>query len=57
VAIVCNYKLWNLELVETVHAQHMHCLSYTVNEKDIADFLNALGTDGIITDTVDKLGA
>jgi glycerophosphoryl diester phosphodiesterase len=57
VAIVCNYKLWNLELVETVHAQHMHCLSYTVNEKDIADSLNALGTDGIITDTVDKLGA
>lgn len=55
-AIVCNYKLWNKELVETVHAQKMRCLSYTVNEQDIADFLIALGTDGIITDSVDTLG-
>ena len=57
VAIVCNYQLCNQELVATVHAQHMQCLNYTVNEPDIADSLNALGTDGIITDTVDKLGA
>lgn len=57
VAIVCNYKLWNKELVESVHAQNMQCLSYTVNEQDIADFLITLGTDGIITDSVDKLGA
>lgn len=55
-AIVCNYKLWNQELVETVHAQNMQCLSYTVNEPDIADSLIALGTDGVITDSVDKLG-
>ena len=54
VAIVCNYKLWNKELVETVHAQEMRCLSYTVNEQDIANSLIALGTDGIITDSVDK---
>jgi glycerophosphoryl diester phosphodiesterase len=57
VAIVCNYKLWNKELVESVHAQNMQCLSYTVNEQDIADFLITLGTDGIITDSVNKLGA
>lgn len=56
VAIVCNYKLWNEELVETVHAQKIRCLSYTVNEQDIADSLIALGTDGIITDSVDELG-
>ena len=56
VAIVCNYKLWNEELVETVHAQKIRCLSYTVNEHDIADSLIALGTDGIITDSVDELG-
>lgn len=56
-AIVCNYKLWNMALVETVHAAGMRCLSYTVNEQDIADSLIALGTDGIITDSVDKLGA
>ena len=57
VAIVCNYQLWNQELVATVHAQRMQCLSYTVNDPDIADSLIALGTDGIITDSVDKLGA
>lgn len=56
VAIVCNYKLWNKELVETVHAQKIRCLSYTVNDQVITDSLIALGTDGIITDSVDKLG-
>ena len=56
VAIVCNYKLWNEELVETGHAQKIRCLSYTVNDQDIADSLIALGTDGIITDSVDELG-
>lgn len=55
-AIVCNYKLWNKELVDTVHAQKMRCLSYTVNQEDIAESLINLGTDGIITDSVDKLG-
>jgi len=39
-----------------VHAQKIRCLSYTVNEQDIADSLIALGTDGIITDSVDELG-
>jgi len=55
-AIVCNYKLWDKNLVKTVHAQEMRCLSYTVNEQSIADTLITLGTDGIITDSVDKLG-
>lgn len=57
VAIVCNYKLWNKELVETVHDQKMRCLSYTVNVQDIANSLMALGTDGIITDAVSTLGS
>jgi len=43
-------------LVDTVHAQKMRCLSYTVNQEDIAESLITLGTDGIITDSVDKLG-
>lgn len=55
VAIICHYKLWNQELVNTVHAQKMRCLSYTVNEQEIANSLNALGIDGIITDSVDSL--
>jgi glycerophosphoryl diester phosphodiesterase len=55
-AIVCNYKLWNQELVDTVHAQKMRCLSYTVNQEDVAESLVALGTNGIITDSIDNLG-
>jgi glycerophosphoryl diester phosphodiesterase len=31
----------------------MRCLSYTVNDKEAAQHLLALGTDGIITDRVD----
>jgi glycerophosphoryl diester phosphodiesterase len=57
VAIVCNYRLWNKELIETVHAQNIQCLSYTVNEQNIANSLMAIGMDGIITDAVDKLGS
>jgi glycerophosphoryl diester phosphodiesterase len=54
--IVCNYKLWDKNLVATVHAPKMSCLSYTLNEQSVADTLIALGTDGIITDSVDRLG-
>ena len=54
VAIVCHYKLWTQDRVREVHTQKMRCLSYTVNDQSIADHLIALGTDGIITDQVDK---
>jgi glycerophosphoryl diester phosphodiesterase len=57
VAIVCHYKLWTEEQVREVHTQKMRCLSYTVNDQAIADHLIALGTDGIITDQVDKFEA
>ena len=52
-AIVCNYSLWNEELVRRVHAAGMRALSYTVNDDWAAQWLLALGTDGIVTDRVD----
>jgi len=52
-AVVCNFALWSAERVAAVHAAGMRCLSYTVNDESVAQWLIALGTDGIITDRVD----
>lgn len=53
-AIVCNYALWDASTVAQVHAAGMRALSYTVNDEWAAQRLIALGTDGIITDRVDR---
>jgi glycerophosphoryl diester phosphodiesterase len=53
VAIVCNYNLWNPGTVAQVHGAGLKCLSYTVNDEPVAQYLLALGTDAIITDRVD----
>jgi glycerophosphoryl diester phosphodiesterase len=53
VAIVCNYNLWNAGTVAQVHGAGLKCLSYTVNDESVAQYLLALGTDAIITDRVD----
>ncbi|MBB3177391.1 glycerophosphodiester phosphodiesterase [Variovorax sp. Sphag1AA] len=53
-AIVCNYALWDAETVAKVHAAGLRALSYTVNDEWAAERLIALGTDGIITDRVDR---
>ncbi|MDM0112952.1 glycerophosphodiester phosphodiesterase [Variovorax sp. J22R133] len=52
-AIVCNYSLWNDALVARVHEAGWRALSYTVNDDWAAQWLLALGTDGVITDRVD----
>lgn len=52
-AIVCNYNLWNADTVAQVHGAGMRCLSYTVNDESVAQYLIGLGTDGIVTDRVD----
>jgi glycerophosphoryl diester phosphodiesterase len=52
-AIVCNHALWDAALVERVHAAGWRALSYTVNDEWAAQRLQALGTDGIVTDRVD----
>ncbi len=54
VAVVCHHPLWNAATVARVHSAGMRCLSYTVNDKAVAQQLIALGTDGIITDRVDR---
>ncbi|RZL90669.1 MAG: glycerophosphodiester phosphodiesterase [Variovorax sp.] len=56
-AIVCNYALWDAVNVAQVHAAGMRALSYTVNDEWVAERLIALGTDGIITDRVDRFSA
>ena len=53
-AIVCNYALWDAQSVAKVHAAGLRALSYTVNDEWVAERLTALGTDGIITDRVDR---
>ncbi len=54
VAIVCNHALWDKALVAQVRAAGMRQLSYTVNDEWAAQRLIDLGTDGIITDAVDR---
>jgi glycerophosphoryl diester phosphodiesterase len=40
-----------------VHGAGLRCLSYTVNDREAAEHLLALGTDGIITDRIDLFSA
>ena len=54
VAIVCNHALWDAETVGRVRRAGLRSLSYTVNDEWAAERLLALGTDGIITDRVDR---
>jgi glycerophosphoryl diester phosphodiesterase len=54
VAIVCNHALWDTATVAQVHGAGMRALSYTVNDEWAAQRLIDLGTDGIITDRVDR---
>jgi len=53
-AVICNYALWDRTTVERVHAAGMRALSYTVNDEWAVRHLVDLGTDGIITDRVDR---
>ena len=52
-AVIVNYPMWDTANVAAVHAAGMKALSYTVNDESPAAHLQALGTDGIITDRVD----
>lgn len=54
VALVCNHALWDADLLGRVHGMSMRALSYTVNDEWAAQRLIGLGTDGIITDAVDR---
>lgn len=52
-ALVCQHTLWDPQRLAATHAQGMRALSYTVNDLAQAQALQAMGTDGIITDRVD----
>ena len=54
VAIVCNQNLWDHATVTQAKSAGFRTLSYTVNDDWAAQRLLALGTDGIITDRVDR---
>ena len=56
-AVVANHSLWNATNVAQVHGAGLRCLSYTVNDREAAEHLLALGTDGIITDRIDLFSA
>ena len=53
-AISCDYPLWDAQLIEQVQAVGMRALSYTGNDEWMAEYLMKLGTDGIITDRIDR---
>lgn len=52
--LVCNHALWDEALVDKARSMGLRQLSYTVNDEWAAQRLIALGTDGIITDAVDR---
>lgn len=51
-AIICNHRLWDTSSVTQAQSAGFKLLSYTVNDDADVQRLLALGTDGIITDSV-----
>ena len=56
-AVICNHRLWDTSSVTQATSAGFKLLSYTVNDKADVKRLQALGTDGIITDSVDVFSA
>jgi len=54
VAVVTNYAVMDAETIARLHAAKLRALVYTVNDPAEAQWLLALGIDGIITDAVDR---
>ncbi len=54
VALIAKHELMNAALVARIHAAGMRAMVYTVNEPDRAQQLLAWGTDGLVTDAVDR---
>lgn len=51
-AVVMNYKLLNPDLIAFIYEHGFKCLTYTVNDPQIAKQLLSWGVDGIITDNM-----
>lgn len=54
VAVVTNHRLMDRALIARLRGAGLRALCYTVNEPNDARRLLALGTDGLITDAVDR---
>ena len=54
VAVICQHTLWTADTVAQARAVGLRMLSYTVNDAASVQRLQALGTDGFITDRVDS---
>jgi glycerophosphoryl diester phosphodiesterase len=57
VAVVTAYKMMDAALLARLHGAGLRGLVYTVNDDAEARRQLALGTDGVITDAVDRFGA
>lgn len=53
-AVICQHTLWTADTVAQARAAGFRMLSYTVNDAASVQQLQALGTDGFITDRVDR---
>ncbi|MDO9006259.1 MAG: glycerophosphodiester phosphodiesterase [Aquabacterium sp.] len=56
VAVVGHHPHLNADNIAQAHSAGFKVLTYTVNDVERADALWAAGLDGLITDSVDKLG-
>ncbi|HMN20318.1 MAG TPA: glycerophosphodiester phosphodiesterase [Ottowia sp.] len=56
-AVTADHPQWTPDTVARAQDAGLRVLSYTVNDEAAAQRLTALGTDGIFTDSVDRLGA
>jgi glycerophosphoryl diester phosphodiesterase len=54
VAIVANHRVLDADVIAQAHGRGLRVLSYTVNESEDAQRLQAAGVDGLITDAVDR---
>lgn len=53
-AVITNHRVMDAALRETLRAQGLRALCYTVNESADVERLRALDIDGLITDAVDR---
>jgi glycerophosphoryl diester phosphodiesterase len=54
VAVVANWRLFDLALVQRLHAAGLWAMCYTVNDAQAAHRLLDWGLDALITDAVDR---
>ena len=53
-AVVTSYAVMDTSLVQRLHGQGRRAMVYTVNDPSVAQWLQGIGIDGIVTDAVDR---